>query len=149
MMRYTKRDEASGDYQSDYIWEALIRRLGEYEDLEEQGLLLRLPCKAGDPYYSIVKHSHCHMPDEMVDDCAGCEVTRTGDKSLCDLGWTYTIEERKCLDMSSVLWLTQRKDFGKSVFLARDDAERRILELERSGGRSLTTRQAWWLGSKT
>ena len=30
-----------------------IRKLAEYEDLEEQGLLLRLPCKV------IMKHGEC------------------------------------------------------------------------------------------
>lgn len=33
----------------------VLNKLGEYEDLEEQGLLLKLPCKVGDklykPYY--------------------------------------------------------------------------------------------------
>ena len=28
-------------------------RLAEYEDLEEQGLLLRFPCKVGDTVYTI------------------------------------------------------------------------------------------------
>lgn len=32
-----------------------IIRLAEYEDAEEQGLLLRLPCKAGDTVYAIDK----------------------------------------------------------------------------------------------
>ena len=29
-----------------------VEKLAEYEDLEEQGLLLRLPCKVGDTVYS-------------------------------------------------------------------------------------------------
>jgi hypothetical protein len=29
----------------------LIQKLGEYEDLEEQGLLIKLPCKVGDIFY--------------------------------------------------------------------------------------------------
>ena len=32
---------------SDYPTRRIIERLAEYEDLEEQGLLLRLPCKVG------------------------------------------------------------------------------------------------------
>ena len=31
----------------------VLGRLAEYEDLEEQGLLLRLPCKVGDTVYRI------------------------------------------------------------------------------------------------
>ena len=33
----------------------LAKKLAEYEDLEEQGLLLRLPCKVGDTLYRINK----------------------------------------------------------------------------------------------
>lgn len=32
----------------------MINRLAELEDLEEQGLLVRLPCKVGDTMYDIV-----------------------------------------------------------------------------------------------
>lgn len=35
------------EHAMDFYW-----RLKEYEDLEEQGLLLRLPCKVGDAVYS-------------------------------------------------------------------------------------------------
>lgn len=31
-----------------------IKKLADYEDLEEQGLLVRLPCKVGDTMYDIV-----------------------------------------------------------------------------------------------
>lgn len=31
----------------------LIKKLGDYEDLEEQGRLLKLPCKVGDTVYAI------------------------------------------------------------------------------------------------
>ena len=38
-------------YCSQYkVWE----RLKEYEDMEEQGLLLRLPCKVGDRIYQVI-----------------------------------------------------------------------------------------------
>lgn len=32
----------------------ICEKLGRYEDLEEQGLLLRLPCKVGDTVYCIM-----------------------------------------------------------------------------------------------
>ena len=32
-----------------------LNKLGEYEDAEEQGLLLRLPCKVGDVVYQITR----------------------------------------------------------------------------------------------
>ena len=39
----------SGDFGSANV----LNRLAEYEDLEEQGLLLRLPCKVGSTVYHI------------------------------------------------------------------------------------------------
>lgn len=36
-----------------------IQKLAEYEDLEEQGLLLRLPCKAGDKVFKLKQHNYC------------------------------------------------------------------------------------------
>lgn len=40
-------DKISSDNQANYRGEA-INRLAEYEDLEEDGRLIRLPCKVGD-----------------------------------------------------------------------------------------------------
>lgn len=42
-------------YESEYvpIIDAL-NRLAEYEDMEEQGLLVRLPCKVGDRVYQVI-----------------------------------------------------------------------------------------------
>ena len=39
----------------DYETRDIINKLAEYEDLEEQGLLLRLPCKVGDSIYSVIE----------------------------------------------------------------------------------------------
>ena len=38
-----------------YSTRKIIERLAEYEDLEEKGLLLRLPCKVGDTVYHVVQ----------------------------------------------------------------------------------------------
>ena len=35
-------------------FQKIVQKLAEYEDLEEQGLLLRLPCKVGDTVYYIL-----------------------------------------------------------------------------------------------
>ena len=35
------------------IMTSVCEKLGEFEDLEEQGLLLRLPCKIGDTIYEV------------------------------------------------------------------------------------------------
>ena len=33
----------------------ILTKLGEYEDLEEQGRLVKLPCKVGDSIYSVIE----------------------------------------------------------------------------------------------
>lgn len=51
------------------VWE----RLKEYEDMEEQGLLVRLPCKVGDTIYRII--DDCTLPGDCGTKrmCKGCE----------------------------------------------------------------------------
>ena len=71
MERLTKRNEADTAYYYPKCFEKcdglgvtekcnncvlvndVCEKLGEYEDLEEQGLLLKLPCKVGDTVYLI------------------------------------------------------------------------------------------------
>ena len=46
------------------IMTSVCEKLGKYEDLEEQGLLLRLPCKVGDTVYAICT---CEAVDTVLD----------------------------------------------------------------------------------
>lgn len=85
--------------------EELVERLAEYEDLEEQNQLLKLPCAVGDTIYTIYS-------DE--------------DSSF--------IEEPKVVEVSTHrVWIDSAyfdyDDFGKTVFLAREDAEAALKEL--------------------
>lgn len=68
MERLTERNPSWID---DELWEracepdceeidAVYRKLKEYEDLEEQGRLIKLPCKVGDDVYYILG-----IPNEM------------------------------------------------------------------------------------
>ena len=53
----------------------LREKLKEYEDLEEQGLLLRLPCKVGSPLYRVYKKpTKCTAYGAYKEDyaCQGC-----------------------------------------------------------------------------
>ena len=54
MERLTYRVKENKAY-CDYETRDIINKLAEYEDLEEQGLLLRLPCKVGDSIYSVIE----------------------------------------------------------------------------------------------
>lgn len=54
MSRLTEK-KSNGGYKTRYgvYTEDAIRKLADYEDKQEQGLLLELPCKVGDTVYSI------------------------------------------------------------------------------------------------
>ena len=53
--------------------DVVLNRLAEYEDAEEQGLLVRLPCKVGDRIYRVV--DDCTFPGDCGTKrmCQGCE----------------------------------------------------------------------------
>ena len=73
MERLTIRDETGKAHATRIGYYDIIEKLAEYEDLEEQGLLLRLPLSVGDSFwelnenhlepciYSRVAHSLSHV----------------------------------------------------------------------------------------
>lgn len=88
-------------------------KLAEYEDLEEQGLLLKLPCKVGDTVYAI----------------------RYGEENDFIVVKTKIIEIRQNINGTFFEPLISRKaykteDFGKEVFLAKSEAEKKLKEIE-------------------
>lgn len=88
----------------------MSKEIRMWRDLEEQGKLLKLPCAVGDTIYTIYS-------DE--------------DSSF--------IEEPKVVEVSTHrVWIDSAyfdyDDFGKTVFLTREDAEAALKELERGNG---------------
>ena len=94
------------------VWE----KLREYEDLEEQGLLLKLPCKVGDTVYSITR----------------------------DFISEYNIRNFICYDNGNIFfdWKCVKgiylnikgfhiDDIGKTVFLTKEEAEKALERLEK------------------
>ena len=102
----------------EYLYPA-IEKLATYEDLEEQGLLVRLPCKIGDTVYRVnagakqpiipmtVSEIHflCYKNERAVRfDAIGKE----------DMGEScYRLE-----------------DIGRIVFLTREEAEKKLEEMK-------------------
>ena len=86
-------------------------KLAEYEDLEEQGLLLRLPCKIGTKVYNIT----------WWDDVQEKVVVK---------GKTYyrTIHKHKV--SKSTFGYTDIEEIGKTVFLTKAEAEQKLKEME-------------------
>jgi len=98
----------------------LIKTLGKYEELEEQGLLIKLPCKVGDTVYVY-----------NLDVCDWVMSPKVLTFNLCQSGWFVT------LDMGSTdkhpdgeAWCMKLSDFGKTIFLTREEAEKALKELE-------------------
>ena len=97
----------------------------EYKNLEEQGLLLRLPCKVGDKVYLICsRYSECSKYKERLDEynCQGCE------EDECDSHKEYYIHINYSV---SIEWIVRNlNNFGKTVFLTKEEAEQKLKETE-------------------
>lgn len=74
-----------------------IEKLAEYEELEEQGLLLRLPCKVGDTVYVI------YSPNKLV--------------------LPYTYKTVRIENLLKIVEYLEKGLFGKTVFLTHEVAE--------------------------
>ena len=100
-----------------------VDKLAEYEDLEEQNKLLKLPCAVGDIIWDIDFGRPC-----------GYEVTGFSFGSLNDDDW----EEEKVLDKVVVYYTNSNgsitgtfavSEIGKSVFLIKEEAEAALKEM--------------------
>lgn len=113
----TKQD--SGDNVS-YYWDwdeenfKVAEKLATYEDLEEQGLLVRLPCKVGDIMFRINKGAKNPVIELTV---TQINITRR----------SYNLEviDRDCGEL-----MCFKNDIGKTVFLTRKEAEKKLEEME-------------------
>ena len=99
-----------------------IDKLAEYEDLEEQGLLLRLPVKVGDTVY--------YISDGFIEPCT-VEVIFLADYTDKDGNCSYMAEihfdREDCPYVSTEIYFT---DIGKTVFLTQAEAEQKLKEME-------------------
>ena len=103
----------------------ILGKLAEYEDLEEQGLLLRLPCKVGDTIYCIYeRYTKCSENEQEFDEysCQGCECLE------CDSHKELYVQSQKAYSLD---WIVSNlKRFGKIVFLTQAEAEQKLKEME-------------------
>ena len=90
----------------------ILEKLGKYEDAEEQGLLLRLPCKVGDKAYIIVEKDISKQTIQRV-----------------------TIGSDKILEFCTRKRGFAISDIGKKVFLTSEEAEAKLKEMEEKDGK--------------
>ena len=94
--------------------ETAYKKLAEYEDLEEQGLLLLLPCKVGDIVYSITR--------DFISEYTICSIEVYND------GFFF------CWKCEKGIYINVRGftnyQIGKDVFLTQAEAERKLKKIE-------------------
>lgn len=101
---------------------AVLKKLADYEDLEEQGLLVKLPCKVGDiiwdndfgypQSYEINAYSYGYC-DSYVESYVEEEVVFYFENSNRSITGSFPMSE-----------------IGKTVFLTREEAEKKLEEIK-------------------
>lgn len=89
----------------------VIDKLGEYEDAEENGLLVRLPCKVGDTVWIVDENSN---EFDGIDECRVSQVIWNGT-------FFALIFDKDCYGYSESY-------IGKTVFLTREEAGKALEE---------------------
>lgn len=99
----------------------VIQRLADYEDAEEKGWLLRLPCKVGDIIYEPTNRDTIN------------EYRVTGiKKGMFSLWIEWELEEGFIYQS---IYGVEVGDIGKTVFLTKEEAEKALAELKQKYGK--------------
>lgn len=97
--------------------QALINKLAAYENADEQGLLLWLLCKVGDTVYAFL--STCNYFTE-------CQINKIELKPTLYGNTCYFLEP---IGHRGCLYRCFEDDFGKTVFLTKEEAEAKLKEI--------------------
>lgn len=124
--RYAMKDGSDAEigyfknYDAFYSHMLIVQKLGEYEDLEEQGLLLRLPCKVGDTVYRINNGARKPIIPLYVVEIRFKQVGSYIREKICcsDDSMTNTA--------SSIYY---KEDIGNRIFLSKAEAEQKLKEM--------------------
>lgn len=107
-----------------------FRKLADYEDAEEQGLLLRLPCGIGSDVYIIPSKINCelnilslHPENNKVYHQKVALITFT------EKGWYMECDKDREYATDRIL---SEKMYKKIWFLSQEEAEAKLKEMERS-----------------
>lgn len=110
-------DRPGKGYPSNYA-RYIVTRLAELEDLEEQGLLLRLPCKVGDTLYCITPY--------VKEPIIAAHVLQMNIKQFYNKRIIVRIDVMNKMGESCYFL----DDIGKKIFLSREEAEGKLAEME-------------------
>lgn len=103
-----------------------LKELKSYKDLEEQGLIVRLPCKLNDKLYHFYDMDFEDnfadvTPDEFISEVIAAEfiIDRHEITIKCITGWNTRYEYLPVVEI------------GKTVFLTREEAEKKLEEMKK------------------
>ena len=104
-----------------------LKELKSYKEAEEQGLLVRLPANNKDIYIISSRWTVCSECGSRFDEysCSGCEYE-------CDSKKEYYVHPTY---LSSITVSTYVDRFGKTVFLTREEAEKKLEEMKNESKR--------------
>ena len=107
-------------YRNMWAMADLREKLKDYEDAEEQGLLLRLPISEDAPVYSI---EYC------------CGKNKSNRSGMCFRGFCESCSDKAYYIRESVAKHCSICEINKSVFFTREEAEAKLKEMEEKDGR--------------
>ena len=97
---------------------AMVNRLAKFEDLEEQGLLARLPCKVGTEVFAIFPRDSHYTKCQIKK----IEIRPTIFGKICY--FAEPVGQRgRCFRYFD-------NEFGKTIFLTREEAEKKLEEMK-------------------
>lgn len=100
-------------------------KLADYEDLEEKGLLLKLPCKVGDTVWhineKITKQGRKKVIKFFVDN---------GEVDNIRLGSVMIPQITLCTSDNHWITFDLDEDWNKNIFLTKEEAEQELKRLE-------------------
>lgn len=95
----------------------VLEKLAEYEDLEEQGKLLKLPCAVGDMVYRINKGARAKLI-----------VMRVRSIKIFLVGKILSVKIECVEDIYGGEYICLAEKIGKTIFLTREAAEAALME---------------------
>ena len=148
--------------ESNQFWEhyqvrAWLKELKQYNDLEEQGLLLRLPCKVGSTVYAICTceavgtvldgtlygsnggfgtATGYYCPYELSDKCPHIDADDCDECKNIEAVFEDTIDYINITEYEVIIGLKNTNlcvtidEIGKTVFLTKEEAEQKLKEME-------------------
>ena len=147
----------SNQFWENYQVRAWLKELKQYNDLEEQGLLLRLPCKVGSTVYAICTceavgtvldgtlygsnggfgtATGYYCPYELSDKCPHIDADDCDECKNIEAVFEDTIDYINITEYETIIGLHNTNlcvtidEIGKTVFLTKEEAEQKLKEME-------------------